>query len=73
MWRHTKGHSYSAVSEAFVFSPAGDWIQTHRLTRAIEIADNGDEFTDTVDLEILDTNGTLIAPGCATSVATRFK
>ena len=73
VWRHTKGHSYSAVSEAFVFSPAGDWIQTHRLTRAIEIGDNGDEFTDTVDLEILDTNGNLIAPGCATSVATRFK
>jgi len=73
VWRHTKGHSYRAVSEAFVFNPAGDWIQTHRLTRVIEIGNNGNEFTDTVDLEILDTNGNLIVPGCATSVAIRFK
>jgi hypothetical protein len=73
VWQHTKGHSYSAVAEVFVFSTAGDWIQTHRLTRAIEIGNTGDEFTETIDLEILDTNGNLIAPGCATSVATRFK
>jgi hypothetical protein len=73
VWRHTEGHSYSAVSEAFVFSPAGAWIQTHRLTRAIDIGDDGDEFTDTVALEILDTNGNLIVRGCATSVANRFK
>lgn len=73
VWRHTEGHSYSAVHEAFVFSPAGAWIQTHRLTRAIEIGDDGNEFTDTVALEILDTSGNLIARGCGTSVATRFK
>jgi hypothetical protein len=66
-------HSYSAVSEAFLFSPAGAWIQTHRLTRAIEIGEDGNEFTDTVALEIFDTNGNVIGRGCATSVATRFK
>jgi hypothetical protein len=73
VWRHTNDHTYSAVSEAFVFSPAGAWIQTHRLTRAIEIGDDGDDFTDTVALEIFDTNGNVIARGCGTSVATRFK
>ncbi len=73
VWQHTNGHAYSAVAEVFIFSPDGVWIQTHRLTRAIEIGNSGDEFTETIDLEILDTNGNLIAPGCATSVATRFK
>jgi hypothetical protein len=73
IWRHTDGHSYSAVSEAFVFSPAGAWIQTHRLTRAIEIGNDSDEFTDTIALEIFDTNGNLIVTGCGTSVASRFK
>lgn len=73
VWRHTQGHSYSAVSESFLFSPAGAWIQTHRLTRAIDIGDDGDSFTDTVALEIFDPNGNLIAQGCATSVASRFK
>ena len=73
VWRHTEGHTYSAVSETFIFSPAGAWIQTHRLTRTIEIGNDADEFTDTVALQIFDTNGNQIATGCATSVASRFE
>ena len=72
-WRHAQGHNYSAVTDAFVFSPAGVWIQTHRLTRAIEVSIDGDAFTDTVALEIFDTNGDLIVTGCATSVASRLE
>ena len=72
-WRHARGHNYSAVTDAFVFSPAGVWIQTHRLTRAIEVSIEGDAFTDTVALEIFDTNGNLIVTGCATSVASRLE
>ena len=71
VWRHMNGHAYSAVSEAFVFTPAG--VQTHRLTRAIEIGNDADEFTDTIALEIFDPNGNLIVTGCGTSVASRFK
>ena len=73
VWQHTNGHTYSAVSEAFVFSPAGVWTQTHRLTRVIEIGNDPDEFTDTIALEIFDTNGNLIVTGCGTSVGSRFK
>jgi len=73
VWRHTDGHTYSAVSEAFVFSPAGAWTQTHRLTRVIEIGNDGSEFTDTIALQIFDTNGNLIVTGCGTSVASRFE
>ena len=73
VWRRTDDHNYSAVSESFVFSPAGVWIQTHRLTRAIDVDVDGDEFTDTVALEILDTSGNVIATGCGTGVGTRFK
>ena len=73
VWRHTDGHTYSAVSETFIFSPAGAWTQTHRLTRVIEIGNDPNQFTDTVALQIFDTNGNLIVTGCATSVATRFE
>ena len=73
IWRHTGDHTYSAVSEAFVFSPAGAWIQTHRLTRAIELSSDANEFTDTVTLEIFDTNRNLIATGCGTSAGRRFE
>jgi len=72
IWGHTGGHSYSAVTEVFIFNPAGAWIQTHRLTRVIELDKDADEFTDTVKLEIFDTSGNLIVTGCATSVARRF-
>jgi hypothetical protein len=73
IWQHTNGHSYSAVSESFTFSPAGDWTQTHRLTRAIEVSNDADEFTDTVALQIFDTNGNQIVAGCGTSVGSRMK
>jgi hypothetical protein len=73
VWQHTEGHNYTAVTDAFVFSPAGVWIQTHRLTRAIQVSIDGDQFTDTVALQILDTAGNPIATGCATSLATRFE
>ena len=72
IWGHTGGHSYSAVTEAFIFNPAGSWIQTHRLTRAIELNKAADGFTDTTQLEIFDTSGSLIVMACATSVAVRF-
>ena len=73
IWQHTNGHSYSAVSETFIFSPAGAWIQTHRLTRAIDVSNDGDEFTDTVALQIFDTSGKQIVTGCGTSVGSRMK
>jgi len=73
VWGHTGGNTYSAVSEAFVFSPAGVWIQTHRLTRAIELSSDANEFTDTVALEIFDTNRNLLGTGCATSAGRRFE
>jgi hypothetical protein len=73
VWRHTGGDDYTAVLEVFVFSPAGVWIQTNRFTRDIELDRDADEFTDTIKLEIFDTNRNLIGTGCGTSIGTRFK
>jgi hypothetical protein len=73
VWRHTDGHTYSAESEAFLFSPAGVWTGTQRLTRAIEVDNDADKFTDTVALEIFDTNGNRIVTGCGTTVASRVE
>lgn len=73
VWGHTGGNTYSAVSEAFVFSPAGAWMQTHRLTRAIALSRDANEFTDTVAVEIFDTNRNLLGTGCGTSAGRRFE
>ena len=73
VWRHTQGHNYTAVTDAFVFSAGGAWIQTHRLTRAIQVSVDGDSFIDQIALQILDTAGNPIATCCGTSVATRIE
>lgn len=73
IWRHTKGHSYSAVSESFIFNSDGAWTSTSRLTRAIEVSNDADEFTDTVTVQIFDTSGNQLVAGCGTSVGSRMK
>jgi hypothetical protein len=73
IWRHTQGHIYTAVTEAFVFSAAGALIQTHRFMRAIQVSVDGNSFTDQIALQILDAAGNPIATGCGTTVASRME
>ena len=73
VWRHTQGHNYTAVGDAFVFSTAGAWIQTNRFTRAIQVSVDGDSFIDQIALQIFDTSGNQIVTGCGTSVGSRMK
>ena len=67
IWSHLTGHSYRAVSEAFLFNPAGVWTGKQRLTQLIEIGDQN-EINSTATNEIFDTNGNTILTGCATAV-----
>jgi glucosamine 6-phosphate synthetase-like amidotransferase/phosphosugar isomerase protein len=73
VWRHTGWHTYSAATEAFLFSPAGVWTTTQRLTQAIEIGGDADEFTSNATVEFLDTSGNVTSTGCATAVGHRFE
>ena len=73
IWNHEYGRTYSAVSEAFIFSSAGVWTSTQRLMRVIMVSNDAKRYTDTVALEILDTNGNVIVTGCGTSVASRME
>lgn len=73
VWRRTGGHTYSAVSEAFLFNPAGVRTGTQRLTQVIEIGEDPDEFNASVSAEILSPDGNLIGTACATSVGRRME
>jgi hypothetical protein len=73
VWNHMYGRTYSAVSEAFIFSSAGAWTSIQRLTRVIVVNRDATAYTDTVALQILDTNGNVIVTGCGTSVASRME
>jgi hypothetical protein len=73
IWSHVTDHTYSAVSEAFLFNTAGVWTGKQRLTQVIELGDGPDELSGTATNEIFDTNGNLLVSGCATAVATRME
>ena len=73
VWSFLRDHSYTGVSEAFLFNPAGIWTGTQRLTQSIEIGQDGNELNSTATNEIFDINGNVIVTGCATAVGSRFE
>ena len=72
-WEHLGGQTYRAVSEAFLFNPAGAWTGRQRLTQIIEISKDGEEMNSNATNEIFDANENLIVNGCATAVGTYFE
>jgi hypothetical protein len=72
VWRHTGAHSYEALTEAFLFTPAGTLGGRQRLRQFVELGSGADEFASSVLAEILDAQGTVIGAGCATSVGRRL-
>lgn len=73
VWRHMGGHTFDALTEAFLFTPAGTLNGLQRLRQSLEIGSDPDEFNAIVAAEILDAQGTLLASGCATSVGRRME
>lgn len=73
IWRHVGGHSYTALTDAFLFNAAGERTGTQRVTRYIEFGEDADHNTANTTIEILDVNGNLLLTGCATATGTRMK
>lgn len=73
IWLRTTGHTFEALTEAFLFTHAGALNGTQRIRQSLEIGWDPDELNATVWSEILDTHGTLLASGCATSVGRRME
>jgi hypothetical protein len=72
VWSHSSGGTYAAVTEAFLFAPTGVNAGTQRITQHIELNPYEDTFQATVNSTILDTQGNVVAVGCATSVGRRL-
>lgn len=69
-WEKNGERTYAAVSLALLFSPAGVWIGTQKLTHKIEVSGNENAFTS--KSEVFDPTGTLLSSGCATAVGQRL-
>ena len=72
-WERAGDHEFTAVTMVFLFSPAGVWTATQRLTNAFEIGIDPDELTGTTEANIFDTNGNLTATVCATVLGRRLE
>jgi hypothetical protein len=70
---HTGGHTFEALTEAFLFTPTGALNGIQRLRQSVEIGWDPKEFNANVLAEILDAQGTVLATGCATSVGHRME
>jgi hypothetical protein len=73
VWSHSEGGSYAAVTEAFLFAPTGVNTGTQRITQHIKFDRYEDAFEATVSSTALDTQGNVVAVGCATSVGRRLE
>jgi hypothetical protein len=71
-WEKARGHEFTAVTVAFLFSPAGAWTATQRIANTFEIGSNPDELTGTTDVQFFDTSGNLISTACATVLGRRL-
>jgi hypothetical protein len=69
-WEKVTGHTYTATTFAFLFSPAGVWTGIQKLSHQIEVKGEEIEFTSTT--EIFDGAGTVVLSGCATAVGRKL-
>ncbi|MEO8541600.1 MAG: hypothetical protein ABI577_17795 [bacterium] len=67
--RNNAAQTYTGVSEAFLFNPAGAWIGTQRLTQIIALDDAGG-FASTASIEVIGPTGESMSKGCATAAGT---
>jgi hypothetical protein len=68
-WRHTGGQNYRALLRFLRFNQDGTFAETQKVTRRIELSDDGKTFTATATVEVFDADDCLLRTGCATETA----
>ena len=70
-WKHVQGHTYSATFWFFRYNPEGSFASTAKVSRTIELFQDGSHFTSTGTVEDFNADNVLISTSCATETATR--
>ena len=74
IWKREHGRNKYSFTQRFMrFDAAGSFVGSGVVRVALTLDETGDHYTSTATNDVLDVNGNVIASGCATSVATRFK
>jgi len=70
-WRRLQGNTYTSMFEFFRFNPDGTFASTARVTRTIELSEDGRQFTSIGTVEDFDVQDVRVSIGCATEIAVR--
>lgn len=70
-WKHVEGHTFSSIFTFFRYNPDGTFASRAKVTRTIELSEDGSEFTSTGTVEDFDANDVSISKSCATETASR--
>jgi len=71
-WRHLAGNSYLAELRFLRFNGDGSIAETQKVTRRLELSEDGQRFTGTSAVETFDAKGRLILARCSTERAKRI-
>ena len=72
-WRHVGGRQFVAILRFIRYEQDGSVAELHKITRHLELSEDGREFTGTASVELLDTDRGLVLAQCATESARRFE
>ena len=74
VWERIEGRrNYSFAFLSLRYNASGVFIGTQKVRQTAELSADGNSFTSTGTIEILDANGNVIGNGCSTSTGTRFE
>lgn len=73
-WRRVEGRAYVATGIHFRFNPqTGEFVGTNRITRTIELSQDGESYTTTARVTVLDPSGNVLGTGTAVAHAERME
>jgi len=70
-WRRLEGQTYTSTFTFYRYNPDGTFASRAKVTRTIELNNDGSKFTSTGTVEDFDANNVLISTACPTETATR--
>ena len=70
-WRQVHGDTYTSMFEFFRYNPDGSFATLARVTRTIELNEEGTRFTSTGTVEDFNADSVRVALGCSTETAVR--
>jgi hypothetical protein len=64
-WEKRGDHTFTAMTLAFLFTPAGVWSGSQKIANELEIGSDPDKLTGTTEVDFFNTSETLTMTACA--------